>query len=148
MGTKRNISFTIKWSNINTTISLSHFVGCAAQSDDVCKMSHDRCPRRYESICQQTLLSDITFSLLCGNKIGKSKAEKRFSSKFTGIEEVRRWLLSATNVPGTLHKNEDLLQFPAGLRLSFSSHFFFYRMNLISLMQKAINSINCDINLC
>ncbi len=77
----------IKWGNINTTIFLSHFVSCAAQSNDVCKMSHDRCPQWYGSICQQTLLLDITFSLLSGKQNRKSKLKKTFSSKFTGIEE-------------------------------------------------------------
>lgn len=37
--------------------------------------------------CQQTLLLDIAFSLLSGNQNRKSKLKKRFSSKFTGIEE-------------------------------------------------------------
>lgn len=42
---------------------------CAAQSNDVHKMSPDRCPQRYGNICQQTLYLDITFSPLFGNKI-------------------------------------------------------------------------------
>lgn len=54
----------------------------------------------------------------------KSKLRKRFSSKFTGIEEAQWWLFSARTSPGTLlHKNQDLLLFSAGLRLSFSFQF-------------------------
>lgn len=54
----------------------------------------------------------------------KSKLRKRFSSKFTGIEEAQWWLFSARTLPGTLlHKNQDLLLFSAGLRLSFSFQF-------------------------
>lgn len=47
---------------------MSHYDCNAAQSRDAYKMSHDRCPHWYGSICQQTLLLDITFSLLPGNK--------------------------------------------------------------------------------
>lgn len=49
----------------------------------------------------------------------KYKPKKRFSSKFIGTEEAQLWLFTRM-VPGTLiHKNQDLLQFPAGLKLSF-----------------------------
>lgn len=42
---KKYISFKPSEKNIKAAIFLNHCDGCGAQSNDVCKMSHDRCPQ-------------------------------------------------------------------------------------------------------
>lgn len=109
----------ISWYHYCKSLWVPLLPACAAQSDDVClKRPMTEAQSDMGSLLSKHFSLDVAFSLLHGNKVKNLNRRHDF---LQSLLEAQCWELSAITVSGTLiHKNVDLLLFPAGPRLAFS----------------------------